>query len=128
RFADSSGALASRFVVSTLTTSFYGRENPRLTDELLSESSGIFNWALEGLDRLRERGFFVTPASAREAQRHLEDLASPVSAFARERCTVRADVDVKKDDLWKAWREWCETEGAKSGTKAVFVRDIRAAF
>ena len=28
RFTDSSGALASRFVVSILPTSFYGRENP----------------------------------------------------------------------------------------------------
>src|SRR5206468_776830 len=77
RFSDSSGALASRFVMSILTKSFYGRENPRLTVELLEESAGIFNWAIEGLDRLRERGHFLTPRSAQEAQRHLEDLASP---------------------------------------------------
>ena len=76
RFTDSSGALASRFVMSTLTQSFYGQENPALTAELLDEASGIFNWALAGLDRLRERGYFVVPKSAREAQRHLDDLAS----------------------------------------------------
>ena len=61
-----------------------GSENPGLTDELLAEAPAIFNWALEGLDRLRERGYFVTPTSAREAQRHLEDLASPVGAFVRD--------------------------------------------
>ncbi|MCH7779836.1 MAG: hypothetical protein IH848_03245 [Acidobacteria bacterium] len=35
-----------------LTKSFLGREDPALTGKLLAESSGIFNWALEGLDRL----------------------------------------------------------------------------
>jgi putative DNA primase/helicase len=82
RFTDSSGALASRFILLTLAQSFYGREDPTLTDALLEKASGIFNWALEGLDRLLERGYFIQPESAREALRHLEDLSSPVGAAA----------------------------------------------
>jgi putative DNA primase/helicase len=127
RFSDSSGALASRFVILVLTKSFYGKENPNLTNELLEESACIFNWALEGLDRLHERGYFVTPASALEAQRHLEDLASPISAFVRDRCEVGPLFEVATVDLWKAWKEWLETEGGKPGTKSVFIRDLRAA-
>ena len=65
RFTDSSGALASRFVISILTTSFYGRENPKLTDELLAEAPAIFNWALEGLDRLREPRLLRDPVLGR---------------------------------------------------------------
>jgi putative DNA primase/helicase len=126
RFSDSSGALASRFVMSILSRSFYGCENPALTGELLEEAPGIFNWALEGLDRLRERGYFLTPGSAQEAQRHLEDLASPVGAFVRDRCRVGPDLIVDKDDLWAVWKEWCSEEGAHPGTKAVFVRNLRA--
>jgi putative DNA primase/helicase len=127
RLADSSGALASRFVMSILTESFYGRENPALTNELLEESAGIFNWALEGLDRLRERGHFLTPASAIEAQRQLEDLASPVGAFVRDRCVVGPTREVRTDTLWSAWRVWCAEEGReRPGTKAVFTRDLRA--
>ena len=61
RLTDSSGALASRFIVFVLTKSFYGRENFELTDELLAETPAIFNWALEGLDRLNARGRFVNP-------------------------------------------------------------------
>ena len=38
RLTDSSGALASRFVVFVLRNSFYGTENPGLTDELLTEA------------------------------------------------------------------------------------------
>ena len=40
RFTDASGALASRFVVFMLTRSFYGKENPTLTDELLQRAAG----------------------------------------------------------------------------------------
>ncbi len=58
RLTDSSGALASRFIVLVLSKSFYGKENPRLTHELLLDAPAIFNWALEGLDRMNARGYF----------------------------------------------------------------------
>jgi putative DNA primase/helicase len=131
QFTDASGALASRFVTSVLTESFYGRENPALTRELLQEASGILNWALEGLDRLRKRGYFVTPESAREAQRHLEDLSSPVGAFIRDRCITKKtgpeDLIVSKSALWTAWKEWSADEGLGVGTKANLLKDIYAA-
>jgi hypothetical protein len=34
-----------------LQKSFYGRENPRLSDKPLEEATGILNWSLEGLPR-----------------------------------------------------------------------------
>jgi putative DNA primase/helicase len=126
RFTDSSGALASRFIVSILRETFYGRENPALTAELLAEAPAIFNWALAGLDRLRERGHFTTPAAASEAQRHLEDLASPVGAFVRDRCEVGGAFTATTDALWIEWKDWCSEEGAHHGTKSVFARDLRS--
>ena len=71
RIADASGALASRFVLLTLTESFYGKEDHDLTQKLLTELPGILNWALRGLDRLRERGHFQIPRSSREAAQSL---------------------------------------------------------
>jgi putative DNA primase/helicase len=111
-----------------LTESFYGREDPGLTDSLLGEAAGIFNWALDGLDRLNRRGYFEMPRTSQDAVRHLEDLASPVGAFVREECTVGVGFQVDKDQLWDAWRIWAESEGHRSaGKKEVFVRDLRAA-
>jgi putative DNA primase/helicase len=128
RFTDSSGALASRFVMLTLTETFYGREDPTLTDTLLAEAPAIFNWSLEGLDRLHERGYFTQPESAQEALRHLEDLSSPVGAFVRDTCEIGSAHEIEKDVLFAAWRSWCLDEGrTKPGTKAVFTRDLRAA-
>ena len=40
RFTDASGALASRFVMLVLTTTFYGREDPTLTDIAAYRSAG----------------------------------------------------------------------------------------
>ncbi len=127
RLTDSSGALASRFVLFVLTKSFYGGENPALTDELLAEAPSILNWALEGLDRLTQRGRFVNPDSGREAIQQLEDLSSPVLAFVRDRCVVGVDASVPVEDLWSAWKTWCAEDNRHPGTKAVFGRDLRAA-
>jgi putative DNA primase/helicase len=127
RFTDASGALAKRFAVAVLQNSFYGRENPNLLNELLPELPGILNWSLQGLDRLRERGHFTDPASARETMRELEDLASPIAAFLRDRCRVARDQRVGLDRLWAAWKAWCEEQSQFHGTKQTFGRDLRAA-
>lgn len=127
RLADSSGALASRFILLTLHESFYGREDPALTDKLLDELPGIFNWSLDGWDRLQERGYFVQPASSQEALQELEDLSSPVGAFVRECCIIAANERVACDILYSTWKTWCEEHGRKyPGTSQTFGRDLRA--
>ncbi len=93
KFMDSSNALTGRFLAMQLTRSFYGREDKALSNKLYCELPGILNWAIEGWARLRERGAFVQPPSGEDALREIEDLASPVGAFARERCRRRSDAD-----------------------------------
>ncbi len=129
RLADASGALASRFVVLTLNRSFFGQEDHGLTQRLLSELPGIFNWALTGWRRLNARGFFVQPASAREAIEAMETLASPITAFLSDIGYVQAThLRVACDLIYADWRLWCEGEGRdKPGNKASFGRDLRAA-
>jgi putative DNA primase/helicase len=127
RFTDSSGALASRFVVFMLTKSFYGKERPELTDELCKELPSIFNWALDGLQSLRTRGRFKQPAASAEAIRELEDLASPVGAFLRERCTFKHASEIAVEELYKAYRLWCEENGRPASSSSTFGRDLRAA-
>jgi putative DNA primase/helicase len=128
RIADASGALASRFVVLTLTTSFYGREDHGLTDRLLTELPGVLNWSLEGLERLRDRGHFIQPASSADAIGELEDLGSPIGAFIRDRCEIGPGKSIPCQTLFNAWCAWCETQGRKEpGTVQTFGRDIRAA-
>ena len=127
RLADASGAMASRFVVITMRTSFFGREDTELFDRLRGELPGILRWSLDGLQRLRERGRFVQPGSSVEAIRELEDLGSPVGAFVRDRCEVGAGLSATTDALYTAWQAWCRDQGREhAGTKARFSRDLRA--
>jgi putative DNA primase/helicase len=128
RLADASGALASRFIVLTMTKSFYGHEDLSLTDKLLGELPSILNWSLAGLARLRDRGYFVQPASAAEAVQTLEDLGSPIGAFLRDRCNVGPEYEVAVDHLFEAWTNWCQNQGrSHPGTAQTFGRDLRAA-
>jgi len=51
RLPDTSEAMSSRFLLLHLTESFYGREDPGLSDKLLTELPGILRWAIEGWRR-----------------------------------------------------------------------------
>ncbi len=130
RIHDAAAALASRFVLLVLTKSFYGQEDPLLEPRLLKELSGILNWSLAGYRRLAKRGYFIQPESAKESIEQLEILGSPVTAFVREKCELGPGQDfiVEVNDLYAAWRMWCESSGLKPTIKSVFGRDLSAAF
>jgi putative DNA primase/helicase len=127
-FRDSSGAIASRLLILTMTISNLGREDTTLERDLAREMPGILNWALDGLDRLTTRGRLVEPASSAEAVALLNAQVSPIRAFLDDWCQVDPESYVPKDDLYEAWRDWCRSEGRDySGTKATFSRELFAA-
>jgi putative DNA primase/helicase len=128
RVEDNSGALASRFIIMTLTQSFLGREDPTLFDNLLPELPGILNWSLDGLDRLTKRGYFTQPSSSKELIERLGDLSSPVRAFLRdEGYEIKAGNMIGVDELYSQWRYWCLKNGIKDpGTVQTFSRDLHA--
>lgn len=126
-FGDSSGVIARRFVVLSMTVSWLGKEDTRLTEKLAAEMPGILNWALEGLARLERNGRITEPPSSREAVTIMQDTASPTSAFVRERCAVGPDCAVPVDTLWAVWREWAEDNGVRAiGTKQMFGRNLQS--
>jgi len=128
QLGDASGALAGRFITLATRQSFYGREDRSLGDRLMVELPGIFRWALDGLDRLRQRGYFIQPEAGKEDAEEMADINSPVSAFVKECCDVGPTLMVDKDELYQAWVEWCTSEGRSfPGTKSTFGKDLRAA-
>ena len=114
RFADASGRLRQPLRPAHADQSFYGQEDPALTAELLQEAPGIFNWALDGRDRLLERGYFLQPASGREALQHFEDLGSPVGAFIRDTCDIGPDLEIGTDLLSTTGSSGAPTRAART--------------
>lgn len=127
RLSDSSGALVGRLLLLEMTRSFYGKENHDLTSKLLTELPGIFNWAVGGWVRLRERGRFVQPDSAIERLQDLADLSSPVGEFLRERCELDPDARIETRHVYSAWKSWCTAKGQHLSGDNVFGRDLLAA-
>jgi putative DNA primase/helicase len=126
KLKDSSGAIATRMLILQMTQSFLGREDHELDDKLQPELPGILAWALKGLDRLHIQGRFTVPQSSRDAAALMMDLASPTSAFVRERCVCKPDVEVARDELFAAWKSWAENNGHRPGAKTTFGRDLRS--
>lgn len=127
---DASGALASRFLVFRMSRSFFGNEDHTLTDRLLAELPGILLWALDGLDRLRERGRLLQPESGRELLEAMADLASPISQFIEDElhlCEGSEFATEKKQHVFAAWRDWCHAHGNRAGSEAMFAKSLRAA-
>jgi putative DNA primase/helicase len=127
RLPDSSGAVASRFIVLLLTRSFYGREDLELERRLTPELPGILNWCIAGLRRLLGRGRFKQPSSASNAIEQLEELGSPITAFLREMCMIVPGSSIPVEDLYAAYRRWCEAAGRdRPGSAQTFGRDLHA--
>jgi len=128
RLTDVSGALPSRCLTLHMPKSFYGKEDPALTSKLLQELPGILNWSLDGYARLRKRGYFLQPEAGKAVLEELEELASPIMQFIREKCRVEPGASIPTTSLYEAWREWCGGQGRDhTGTLQTFGRDIKAA-
>lgn len=128
---DSSGAIVSRLLPIETTVSFVDNPDRGLRRKLDAELAGIFNWALDGLDRLNdaERGTeFTEPASSQSLLNEIDNMASPITLFIQETCTFIADGFVPDDSLYRHWREWCGAEGLVPGSKNSFLAKIRAAY
>ncbi|QHO74652.1 hypothetical protein ACH79_20435 [Bradyrhizobium sp. CCBAU 051011] len=99
-------------MVFTFETSFAGREDLTLRDRLAAERPGIANWAIKGLERLREQGKFTIGAKGKVAQHEVKLAQSPALRFASE-CLV---ITGKREDMvpvpliFDVYGEWAARE------------------
>jgi putative DNA primase/helicase len=109
KFHDPTGALHRRLLTLSLTRSFVGREDISLKTRLLGELPGVFNWALEGLQRLDKRGYFVQPETSAADAQDQADNAAPMTAFLRDNYESGTweDAVTYADPLREAWKLYC---------------------
>ena len=124
RLYDTSGALASRFVILTLSRSFLGEEDTTLEAKLLAELPGIFRWALEGRADLHERGRFVQPLASEVAVAHLRAISNPLGVFLEECCEMGPGGQCDVGSLYTRYQSWCETNGREPANVQIFARDL----
>jgi P4 family phage/plasmid primase-like protien len=128
-FRDRSSGLWRRMVVLPFRQSVpLDKQDVHLVDKLTAELPGIFNWAIEGLRRLRCRGRFTDPALCREALETYRTESNPARAFLQECVVAKPDGVVECDDLRQRQRMWCEEHGYRPLNAAQFGHEVRRVF
>lgn len=129
KLGDASAAIIGRLVLLILARSWLGCEDHTLEQTLRADLTGILNWSLDGLERLTvtNHNTFTRVKAADQAFTVLRDLASPVAAFVRERCSVEADAKIECDELYHRYKLWCDDNGHSKSAKHIFGRDLHAA-
>lgn len=127
RFIDSSGAILTRFMMVKVVKTV---EKPDRTLEprLATEMSGIFNWALEGLQRLEERREFTRPDTMGDMEDLMSDLSSPVAQFLEEVYEVTGDPSdwAPITEVLGRFRAWSENQGHVSMSRDTLMQRLDA--
>ncbi len=134
KFLDESGALADRELVIVFERSFAKAKDTALGAKLKAELSGIANWAMDGLIRLRANGNrFTIGERGRKAQRELAESQSPALRFANDSLIVTGEkTDFVPDDavfgVYEHWARSIEGMSAReTRNKSDFKTDLMAA-
>ncbi len=129
-FKDPSGALLRRLQVLVFKQSFAGKEDEKLTEKLLEELAGIFNWALEGLLMLqREDNGFKNTNSMKAELTTIKEITQPVVTFLEESVEKDPDGFLPYAYLYeKAYKAWCEEVGSYPTKRYNFVQEVVSLF
>lgn len=103
--------------------------------ESLNGRSILFQWALEGLRRLRTNGKFTESASMsqnKEAYQmgndhilsFLQECTYNIPEWATDESIVQRDASTPFDSLYEVYKEWCNSTGEKCRIKRTFKKDL----
>lgn len=102
--------------------------DPFLQTKLDRELSGIFNWAIRGLDRLNRAGDFTVSPSIVEANNQVRDTSDPLRAYLLAHYTENPTARVQKDEAYRHYEEWCEDNGREVAVAAQFGKRVKELF
>ena len=129
RFSDRSDGIWRRLILVPFTIQIpVDRQDRQLTTKLMNELSGIFNWAIQGLQRLRERDHFVEPKVAEEAKKDYQRETNPTRCFLEDECVEGLGYEVSKENLYKTYRRWIETNGYRPLGSSLFGKEVARRF
>ena len=98
--------------------------NPNLEQQLLEERDGILAWMVSGcLDWKRSGGLKPSPLIRRESATYRKE-SDLLGEFLDERAVMGANERVEQTKLFAVWRDWCESNGVRYGSKKSFTRKL----
>ncbi|MDP3786884.1 MAG: phage/plasmid primase, P4 family [Candidatus Omnitrophota bacterium] len=118
RVDDKTDSFFRRLLIIRFNKTFAEEEqNKNLKAELAVELDGIFLWCLEGLKRLRGRGYFRIGEGIQQEIKEYRKENNNVLLFVEEDCVIREDLSISKQGLYSSYSEWCRTSGYRPVSK-----------
>ncbi|PIQ90205.1 MAG: hypothetical protein COV71_05805 [Candidatus Omnitrophica bacterium CG11_big_fil_rev_8_21_14_0_20_41_12] len=129
RVDDKTDAFYRRIIVLRFNRQFKEDEqNKNLKHELEVEMDGIFAWMVEGLRRLRQRGYFELSTGIKQEVEEYRKENNNVLTFVEEECNLESDAIISKQELYNSYSEWCKKNGYKSLAKKKFGKELAKHF
>lgn len=89
--------------------------NKNLLEELKEELPGIFNWAIEGLNRLRKQEYIFSRSKVIEGEMGKYRLAqNPVLHFFESSVEIETGSKIRRPSLYEAFQKWSNEQGMDS--------------
>jgi putative DNA primase/helicase len=119
---DHERSLDRRLLLLPFGESFAGREDTTLKDRITAEAPGIAVWSIQGLLRLRKKGFTI-PDSSKPVVEEFRKQSSPITEFVDEYGVVGPS-QIPSMMLYDAYAHWCKDQGAFTGTHTRFTQRL----
>lgn len=104
-------------------------QNKNLKFELSQELDGIFIWALEGLERLKARGYFAISDNMQAETDEYKRENNNVVLFVEEKCTLKEEYyNCSISGIYKAYVDWCKENGCFPLAKIKFGKELKRRF
>ncbi|HSS97890.1 MAG TPA: phage/plasmid primase, P4 family, partial [Terriglobales bacterium] len=114
RVMDRSDAVYGRIIILPMLNSIPKEKWDLAIDEKLRlELPGIFNWALQGWARLQAAGQFSRARQSDMARDEYKSENDAEATYVEERIEWGERYSIKADELYKDYKDWCETNGFK---------------
>ena len=128
QLTENSNALTGRMIVLKMTKSFFDKEDTELSYKLSKELSGIFNWAMQGLERRIARGgHFIQPESGKDYLELMSELGNPIGTFVEDALIFDPSASTPKDEVFACFKHWATKKNLPYGTELAFKRRFLAA-
>lgn len=92
------------------------------------ELPGILNWAIEGLDLLRERGQFATSQVCIEAMKVYQSECNPIRDWLKDNFRASPGSELQKSDVYQSHTNWAKDNGHNELTPSQLAKEIQRVF
>ncbi|MEK5507342.1 phage/plasmid primase, P4 family [Paenibacillus sp. FSL P4-0113] len=88
------------------------QKDPDLKVKLMKEGSGILNFALEGLKRLRKHSYLFTKSKkVQQLANQYSQMINPIQVFVEDMVEAKPESKLLNKDLKAGFVNWCHREG-----------------